>query len=372
MAASTRSVTQPQQSQPTPKNVQKTFWTDSPGNAQLDALAALNDCSQGALLRSLIDEAFTEQFSDLDPHHIEQGRVSIEDLQALANDELTVDDLDLTTDTAETVTEYESDSYYLTVTPDDLAEPGPVLDWETLRDATKNPEDGGYWNDELEIHESRVGEETLKASHRPAARILTGVARSQAYKNGVVPHAMIEDLVENYCLHLTNRLTDTEQERGEGYIYETYTGLITDQLYENPSPVANSYYATKPHLQARLQAEIETAEDVTDRAETVTDFEVWQQTQDGTTNDEILHDQWYSDLITWLEDIARAKHAGRTYVTELRRDTDNNADGGTETAFDSLHANIHDALEAFDTLPAEVRVDINESLDDRLLAVISD
>lgn len=369
MSTTTGSVTQPQSGL---KNVQKTFWTDSQGNSQLDALTALNDCSQGALLRSLVDEAFTEQFDGLDPAHIEQDRVSVEDLQALANDELTVDELDLTTGTPETVTEYESDSYYLTVTPDDLAEPGPVFDWETLRDATKNPEDGGYWNDELEIHESRVDETTLKASYRPAARILTGVARSKAYKNGVVPHAMIEDLVDDYCLHLTNRLTDTEQERGEEYIRETYTDLITDQLHENPSPVANSYYATKPHLQARLQAEIETAQRVTDRAETVTDFEVWQQTQDNTTDDEIRREQWYSYLKTWLEDIARAKHAGRAYVTELRRDTYNNADDETETAYNSLHANIHDALEAFDTLPAEVRVDINEILDDKLLAVISD
>jgi hypothetical protein len=183
---------------------------------------------------------------------------------------------------------------------------------------------------------------------------------------------MIEELIDDYCLHLTNRLTDTEQERGEEYIRETYTDLITDQLYENPSPVANSYYATKPHLQSRLQAEIEMAHCVTDRAETVTDFEVWQHTQDSTTDDENLREQWYSDLITWLEDIARAKHAGRTYVTELRRDTYNNADSETETAFDSLHANIHDALEAFDALPTEVSVDIIEILDDRLLAVISD
>jgi hypothetical protein len=193
-----------------------------------------------------------------------------------------------------------------------------------------------------------------------------------AYENGVVPHDMIEDLVDDYCLHLTNRLTDTEQERGEEYIRETYTDLITDQVYENLSPVANSYYATKPHLQARLQAEIETAQRVTDRAETVTDFEVWKQTQDGTTDDEILREQWYSDLMTWLEDIARAKHAGRAYVTELRRDTYNNADGETETAYNSLHANIHDGLEAFDTLPTEVRVNIIEIFDDRLLAVISD
>ncbi|MCO8245343.1 hypothetical protein [Haladaptatus sp. AB643] len=372
MAATTESVTQPHQSQPSPKNIQKTFWTDNQGDAQLDALAALNDCSQGALLRSLVEETYTEAFDDLDPAHIEQGQVSVDDLQALANDEITVDELDLTSITTESVTEYEPDSYYLTVTPDDLAEPGPELDWETLRDAVENPEDGGYWNDELEIHESRVGDTTLKASHRPAARILTGVARSKAYENGIVPHDMIEDLVNEYCLHLTNRLTDGEQERGKVHIRETYTNLIANQLYENPSPVANSYYTTKTNLHARLQAEIDMAQRVANRAETVTDFDAWQQTQGCAFDDENLRQQWHSELTTWLEDIARAKHAGRTYAIELRRDNYDNADNEGETAFDGLHANIHDALEAFDTLPAEVRVDCIEALEDRLLAVIGE
>ncbi|MFB9807181.1 hypothetical protein ACFFQF_18980 [Haladaptatus pallidirubidus] len=257
MSATTDSVTQPHQ--PSPKNVQKTFWTDSHGDAQLDALAAINDCSQGALLRSLVEEAFIDRFDDLDPEHIEHGRVSVEDLQALANDELTVDDLDLETEAPEPVEKHESDSYYLTVTPDDLAEPGPELEWDTLRDAVKNPEDGGYWNDELEIHESRLNSTTLKASHRPAARILTGLARSQVYENRIVPQATIDELIDEYCLHLTNRVTDDEQERGKEYIRETYTSLVADHLYENPSPIAESYYCTKTQLQTRLQAEVNTA-----------------------------------------------------------------------------------------------------------------
>ena len=357
MAATTDAVCQSHQSQsPQPKTIQKTFWTDSQGDAQLDALAALNDCSQGALLRSFVEEAYTEAFDDLDPAHIEQNQVSVNDLQALANDEITVDDLELTTDTSEPVTEYEPNSYYLTVTPDDLAEPGPELDWGTLRDAVENPEDGGYWNDELEIHESRVGETTLKASHRPAARILTGLARSKAYENGIVPHDMIVDLVDEYCLHLTNRLTDDEQERGKAHIRETYTNLIATLLYENPSPVANSYYATKTNLHSRLQAEIDMAHRVADRAETVTEFDAWQQTQDSVTDDENLRQQWYSELTMWLEDIARTKHAGRTYVTELQRGTYEYKDSEAKTAFDALHSNIHDAIAAFEDVPAKDRV----------------
>ena len=166
--------------------------------------------------------------------------------------------------------EHKPDSCYLTVTPEDLAEPGPELDWETLWDAVTNPEDGGYWNDDLEIHESHVGEDTLKASHRPAARILTGLARSQAYENGVVPRETIDELVDTYCLHLTNRVADAEQERGEEHIRETYTDLVTDQLYENPSPTADSYYCSKDALQMRLQTELDMAQSVAERADTIT------------------------------------------------------------------------------------------------------
>ncbi|SIR96763.1 hypothetical protein SAMN05421858_4828 [Haladaptatus litoreus] len=404
MSATTDSVTQSHQL--SPKNVQKTFWTDSQGDAQLDALAALNDCSQGALLRSLVDQAFTEQFDELEPAHIEHNQVSVEDLQALANGELTVEELDLTTNTPEPVTEYEPDSYYLTVTPDDLAEPGPELDWETLRDAVKNPEEGGYWNDELEIHESRIGDTTLKASHLPAARILAGLARSNAYENGIVPRATIDDLVDEYCLHLTNRLTADEQERGKAHIRETYTTLITDHLYENPSPVADSYFCTKTQRTKRLQAEVNTAHRLAQQADTITDFETWKldeeerkrerkQTRDTSESDaggEVTRDQWFYDLHHWVTEILQAKYIGRTYAMELRRDAydiptsdaddraDRNADndgksapGSNEddtpaTAFDALHEHLRTARTAFGTLPADVKAEVIEDLDDALLA----
>ena len=111
--AATSQPTQPQptESEPQPKNTQKTFWTDNEGDTKLEALAALNDCSQGALLRSLIDDAFADQFDDLDPAHIEHGRVSVEDLQALTNGEITVEELDLEADPDTSIAEYEPDSY---------------------------------------------------------------------------------------------------------------------------------------------------------------------------------------------------------------------------------------------------------------------
>ncbi|WP_433632919.1 hypothetical protein [Halomicrococcus sp. NG-SE-24] len=239
------------------------------------------------------------------------------------------------------------------------------LDWATLRDAVKNPGDGGYWNDALEIHESRVSEETLKTSHRPAARILTGLARSQAYENGVVPRETIDELVDTYCLHLTDRVADAEQERGKEYIRETYTNLVTDQLYENPSPTADSYYCSKDALQTRLQAELDTAQTVAERADTITDFDAWKQTTEETdAADDELHKKWRRDLVRWVEDIVRAKHAGRTYVTELRSReyTIDHADGET-TAFDALHDWLHEARSAVDNLPADVATEIVEQLD---------
>ncbi|RBI60001.1 hypothetical protein DMJ13_20155 [halophilic archaeon] len=386
MAATTQP-SQPRQpeSEPQPKDVQKTFWTNSDGDAQLEALAALNDCSQGAVLRKLIDDAFTEQFDDLDPAHIEHGRVSVEELQALANDETTVEELDLKSNPGTSIGEHEPDSYYLTVTPEDLADPGPELDWETLRDAVKNPEDGGYWNDNLEVHPSRVGENTLKASHRPAARILTAIARSKAYENEIIPHETIDELVDSYCLHLTNRVTDDEQERGEEHIRETYTDLITDLLYENPSPTVVSYYCSRDQLQARLQTELDTAHNVAERADTITDFDVWKpddvddnvndndNNEDETTEAE-LRLEWKHDLGHWFKDLVRAKHIGRTYATELRRgnyDLDHVDDPGI-TACDAMHNSLHTALNAFDDLPTDVRTDLIEQLDDPLVAVIAD
>ncbi|WP_440009076.1 hypothetical protein [Halomicrococcus sp. SG-WS-1] len=370
----TTQTTQQSQTEPRRKDVQKTFWTDSNGDTKLAALAALNDCSQGALVRNLVDEAFTEAFDDLDPAHIEHGRVSVEDLQALANGETTIEELDVESDPDTSIAEYEPDSYYLTVTPDDLAEPGPELDWETLRDAVKNPEDGGYWNDDLEIHESRVGEDTLKASHRPAARILTGLARSRAYENGVVPRETIDDLVDTYCLHLTNRVADAEQERGEEHIRETYTNLVTDQLYENPSPTADSYYCSKDALQMRLQTELDMAQSVAERADIITDFDAWKLTDDADDDDETneLRDKWERDLARWLKDIARAKQTGRTYATELRRG-DYEIDHADEsmTAFDAVHARLHDALEAVDDLPADVKTDLIDRLDDAVVTAIA-
>ncbi|WP_435158628.1 hypothetical protein [Haladaptatus sp. DFWS20] len=383
MSATTDSVTQSQFQNSQPKNVQKTFWTDSQGNAQLDALAALNDCSQGALLRSLVDEAFTEQFDDLDPQHIEQNQVSVDYLQALANDVITVEELDLTTDTTESVGEYEPDSYYLTVTPDDLAEPGPELDWETLRDVVENPEDGGYWNDELEIHESRVGDTTLKASHRPAARILTALARSNASENGILPRPMIEELIDKYCLHLTNRITTDEQERGKVHIRETYTELVTGHLYENPSPTAESYYRSKKRLEERLQAEMDTSQTVRERADMITDIDAWKARQetiadadteevaadlDGATDEEVRQ-MWIDDLVYWMGDLARAKHVGRVHSAALQSGAyDSPTPNEEKTAFNALHSNLHDAREQFDELSADVKVTVIESLDDALLA----
>ncbi|MFH5802182.1 hypothetical protein [Haladaptatus sp. CMAA 1911] len=382
MGATIDAVSQSHPSQPKPKNVQKTFWTDSQGDAQLDALAALNDCSQGALLRSLIEETYTEAFDDLNPQHIEQGRVSVEDLQALANDELTVDELDLETNTTDSVTEYEPNSYYLTVTPDDLAEPGPELDWETLRNAVTNPEDGGYWHDDLEIHESRIGEETLKASHRPTARILTALARSKATENGILPRPMIEDLIDEYCLHLTNRITADEQERGKAHIRETYTELVAAHLYENPAPTAESYYRSKNRLEERLQAEVDTSQTVRERADMITDIDAWKARQKEIANtdseevaadldsatDEEVRQMWIEDLVYWMGDLARAKHVGRMHAAALQSGEYDNPAQDDKAAFNALHSNLHDAREQFDELSADVKVTVIESLDDALLA----
>jgi hypothetical protein len=95
---------------------------------------------------------------------------------------------------------------------------------------------------------------------------------------------MIDDLVDIYCLHLTNRVADDEQERGKEHIRKTYAVLITPHLYENPSPTAESYYCSKTQLQKRLQAQVDTAQAVAECADTITGFDAWKEAQEVTTD----------------------------------------------------------------------------------------
>ncbi|WP_433634432.1 hypothetical protein [Halomicrococcus sp. NG-SE-24] len=79
----------------------------------------------------------------------------------------------------------------------------------------------------------------------------------------------------------------------------------------------------------------------------------------GATDDE-LRDDWRHDLGRWLDDIARAKYAGRTNVVELRHDNYelDQDDCEETTAFDALHDYLHDVLAAVDDLPADVTADL--------------
>ncbi|RBI62352.1 hypothetical protein DMJ13_10790 [halophilic archaeon] len=111
-----------------------------------------------------------------------------------------------------------------------------------------------------------------------------------------------------------------------------------------------------------------------ERANTITDFDAWQQATDVTAaTDTELRQKWRHDLVRWLEDVTRAKHAGRTYVAELRRDHYelDQDDCEETTAFDALHDYLHDARGAVDDLPADVTADLINHLDDAFVAVIT-
>ena len=193
---------------------------------------------------------------------------------------------------------------------------------------------------------------------------------------------MLEDLVDEYCLHLTNRITADEQERGKAHIRETYTELVTAHLYENPSPTAQSYYRSEKRLEERLQEEVDTAQTVRERADIITDIDAWKARQeeiadadteevaadlDGATDEEVRQ-LWIDDLINWMGDLTRAKHVGRVHAAALKSgEYDSPAPNEEQTAFNALHSNLHDAREQFDELSADVRVTVIESLDDALL-----
>lgn len=78
--------------------------------------------------------------------------------------------------------------------------------------------------------------------------------------------------------------------------------------------------------------------------------------------------------LTSTLDTPQTRHCepGRTYATELGRGDDeiDHADESV-TAFDAVHARLHNALEAVEDLPADVKTDLINRIDDAVVAVIT-
>ncbi|WP_129113865.1 hypothetical protein [Halegenticoccus tardaugens] len=282
------------------KTNQIKVYGDDRDKTMIEAVAAGLDCSEAAAGREAIERLFTELYPDLEWTDVAEGRVSAADLQALAQDEFTVDDLELGNDGDYEPTDRDPARYSTPVTPDQLASPGAKLTWQTLRDAVADPVAGGLWSDELVIHPDRVGARTLRQRHVPASRILAGLARSQAV-NGVVRAETLDELVETYAMHLTNRMDDT---RGREHIRTEYGRILRTQLWADPRPTSDLYYTSEERYLTALAVVCDEATEVLrETTPAIFDRRVWAEATDTQKSER----EWHADVGWVLNAVATAR-----------------------------------------------------------------
>lgn len=223
--------------------------------AKLDLLADHYQSSEAAVVRELIEDAFHDRFDNIDPALAHRSSLSTSEILDLVNnDDIDYDsihaELRRNTNTDNNVDETPRD-YSVTLVPAELERSGPELDWDELRKAVQNPEDGGFWSSDLRIHPDRVGDETLRANHTVTSRVLAAMVRSIA-NDAMYHESKLTDLVEQYCLHLTDRFN---AERGQKYIIETYENNVKRLLWTHPRPSRGTlftaeqrYYQALPSL----------------------------------------------------------------------------------------------------------------------------
>ncbi|WP_227380617.1 hypothetical protein [Haladaptatus halobius] len=290
------------------KEHQMKYYGDERDKTEREAISAGLGCSLSAVNREAIDRLYADLYPDLDPEHIREGRVSEDDLHALAQGDLSVDDLELDEEDAHDPTDRDPAHYSAPITPDQLASEGAECSYETLRDAAGDLVDGGYWGDEFEVHPSRVGETTLRQNHKIASRILAGMARAKT-TSGMIPEAVLDELVETHCLHLTTRF-DTK--RGEQHIRETYGDLVRSHFWQHPDPDKDVYFVSKAHYVSSVKGILDEQLDSADSVERIMGAPLaslvknvpaifshaeWQEAT-GTQKSE---QEWHRDLSTFLK-----------------------------------------------------------------------
>lgn len=257
-----------------PKNEKLMFRGTAEDKATLEVLADhVFDCSQSAVLRKLIRDAKHEILDGVDPQAIQDGDVTLSELDDLVNGDASGDEIqpDTDTGTGQAVADGGSvpapSSYTANLTPAQLAKSGPELSWNELREYVADPEDGGLWSDSLEIHPDRVGETTLKQSHKTTTRILAAICRSEAYSGVLQGDTDNSDtdlnvILDTYVSDLHSRLDSTA---GKDYFRETYRELLEDNfLYPLPMPDKDAYYVTQARARKGLETTIEESIDALD------------------------------------------------------------------------------------------------------------
>jgi hypothetical protein len=270
---------------------------------QIETMAAEHfESSASAAIRQLALDNYAQIYGDITSRAIQERRVDEETLAAVKAGNLATDTLDdalrYTGDDARVptadggVTPHPS-SYSATLTKHELAQTGTQLTWEDLKDAVSDQR----WDDSLVIHPDRVRPESLNQKRKESARVVAAIARHYA-DGGVLRGDRIRELIDEYLLHLSDR---ANEEESRAYIHETYTPLVTEDMYEGPQ--AKRVYYTDEDACPDPAAAVESTLKLKDRTERILDRDEHQAGEEYEDMKASI-DAWRADLGEWLTDVA--------------------------------------------------------------------
>lgn len=218
--------------------------------AQIEVLADHHfGCSLAEVVRTVVDETYTQLFGDLDPEAIVDGRVPSDLVEDVSCGEVEPEEVAESVgsdvaldDVGERQREPAADggavphpsSYHANLSPVELARQGPTLSWSDLREAVA---DDGHWSDDLEIHPDRVPERELKSNHKYTPRIVAAMCRARA-TGELIPGDVLDDVIDEHLMHLHDR---HDVHAGRQYVRDTYVPLVEEHLRSNPSATATAY-----------------------------------------------------------------------------------------------------------------------------------
>jgi len=261
---------------------------------QVEAVAEVYDCSQAAAGRMLFANAYEDIFGSIHPDALGRHDVDIDAIVRGDVDPEEVDDrLKMDDDKRPAVpasdggasASVEPSKHSATKIPQDLADSGPALSWNELRDAVTK-----HWSDDLEIHPDRVGTDVLKQKPEISAKVLAAMLRSET---DVVVENLIEDRIEEYLSH---HIDSHDYESALRYRINTYKPAIIEHLEAHPGTRTNLHYASPKAAERDLPSFVTNTLESLQENQAVLDYDEW------ADEDDLLETE------LWLEALADFRH----------------------------------------------------------------
>lgn len=286
-------------------------------DSMVNCLAKLvfGDCGKAETIRMLAREKFYESFGDVNPHAIEDGRVSEETAVKLLRGEVSPEDLpddvrldefplsDMPEFSADGGVKPQPTTY--TGVPDrtQLAVDGTQLSWDQIKQSVADPEDGGHWDDQLTIHPGRISADKLGQRRKPVVRTIVAMLRHEAY-DGVLPGVVVDNYIQEYAMQFTDR---GEEDGGPQYIRRQYLPKIEKHLWKNPSPNANSYFVTEERYNEAVKEQLSDAITKLETPADVFNRSRWARVNgiENVRGDAVK--DWKDDIATHLEEVVIIK-----------------------------------------------------------------